>query len=404
MTKHLFSVISLLLLAPGCQGPDSVLLATVDCDPNASPSYSIQVMLSEPSRREDTKIFPASPSGQPLHFPTSLALIVPRSHSGQLNLAFLALDANSGTTAHSTDTTTLEEGAETKISVNLTSGNDLCGNRILDPGEKCDDGNLFSFDGCDFNCQMESPSTNQQADAGSPDTKIADSSPPPDTSSIPDSSLPDTLPPDTSIPDTLASPNPDMRPTGTTVTFLNGKAMGAMTGNGWVALGPLDSLSDPKCGTATYTSTTTNCAATTWNTTSSLCITGTIPALNAIPDYTDNWGIQIGVDATDPADTGLGQTLTSVAITVTGIPTSGLRAMVHRMNDPVGSNYCSPMTSGTAIPFTNFNTKCYDTPPDGTPLTAADVTNIDQVSVQVSSSSTAITVTNLCITKITFTR
>jgi hypothetical protein len=60
------------------------------------------------------------------------------------------------------------------------------------------------------------------------------------------------------------------------------------------------------------------------------------------------------------------------------------------------------MTSGTAIAFTSFNTKCYDTPPDGVALTAADVPNIDEIYVDVPSITTAITVTNLCITGIAF--
>ena len=197
-----------------------------------------------------------------------------------------------------------------------------------------------------------------------------------------------------------AGGSPGGPPTGTTVTFLNGKAVGAMTGYGWVALGSADSLSDPKCGTSPFTS-TTNCAATTWSTTTSLCMTGAIPALGPTPDYTGNWGVQVGVNSTDAAGV-LGQALTSVTITVTGAPTSGLRAMVHRKGDVVGAGYCSPMTSGTAIPFTSFNTKCYDTPPDGTALTAADVANIDQIGVQVSSGTAAVTVTNLCITGITF--
>jgi hypothetical protein len=79
--------------------------------------------------------------------------------------------------------------------------------------------------------------------------------------------------------------------------------------------------------------------------------------------------------------------------------------MVHRKGDTVGSGYCAAMTSGTAITFTSFNTKCYDTPADGTALTAADVANIDQIGVQVSSNATAaITVTKFCITGIAFTK
>ena len=126
MTRTILASITLLLLAPGCQEPDSVLLANLDCDPNTTPSYSIQVMLSEPGPREDTKIFPSN--GQPLHFPTTLALEIPRNHSGQLDLAFLARDANARTTAHATARTTLAEGSETEISVRLSAGDDLCGN------------------------------------------------------------------------------------------------------------------------------------------------------------------------------------------------------------------------------------------------------------------------------------
>ena len=190
-------------------------------------------------------------------------------------------------------------------------------------------------------------------------------------------------------------------PTGLTVTFLNGKAVGAMTGYGWVALGSLDSLSDPKCGTAAFTS-TTNCAAATWSTTTSLCITGVVPALGATPDYTNNWGVSVGVNSTDPAGTGLGQPLTSVAITVTGSPTSGLRAMMHRKGDPDATSYCAALTSGTAMPLTSFTTTCYTPTTPGTALTAADVPNIDKISVQVSSGTAAVTVANLCITGITF--
>lgn len=211
MTRTISMSIALLLLTMGCREPDSVLLANLDCDPNAAPSYSIQVMLSEPGPRRDTKIFP--PNGQPLHFPTSLALVIPRNHSGLINLAFLALDASSRTTAHATDRTTLAEGSETEISVRLSAGDDLCGNGNIDPGEQCDDSNLFSFDGCDDECQLESPSSATPPDAGSPshlDTNPTDTL----TEQSPDARLPDALPdqsPD-AIPNSDRSPqNPDLQ-------------------------------------------------------------------------------------------------------------------------------------------------------------------------------------------------
>ena len=189
-------------------------------------------------------------------------------------------------------------------------------------------------------------------------------------------------------------------PTGTTVTFASGKAEGAMTGSGWVALGAEDSITDPTCDGAVITS-TSNCTNTDWNSTTALCITGSIPAQPAVnPDWTDNWGVMVGVSSTAPAGSGLGQSFTSITITVTGSPTAGLSAVIHRKSDPEGTNYYAALTSGTAIILTDFKTE----PENNTPvaLTNEDVPNIDLIGVQVTSTTTPITVTNLCITGIAF--
>jgi hypothetical protein len=191
------------------------------------------------------------------------------------------------------------------------------------------------------------------------------------------------------------------------VTFLNGKAVGAMTGYGFPALGSSDTVSDPTCGPtkATITKATPCAASPNWSSTTGICISGSIPALPAAPaatDYSNNWGVSVGVSSTDPAGAGLGQSFSSITIAMSGSPTSGLRAQVHRKGDPVDTSYCSPLTPGTAIPLTSFTLTCYNTAAPGTAITAADVPNIDQVMVQVSSTSTAITVTSLCITGITF--
>lgn len=192
-------------------------------------------------------------------------------------------------------------------------------------------------------------------------------------------------------------------PTGTTVTIANGKGVGAMVGYGWVSLGSADTLTDPKCGTAAITSAAACTTTTTWSTTNSLCISGSIPALPASPtssDYSTNWGVSIGLNATDPAGGTLAQAFSSVAITVTGTPTSGLRAQVHVKGDPDGTSYCYNYASG-AMPLAKFAQDCYNTTP--TLLIAASaIGNIDKVMIQVSSAATAITVTNLCITGITF--
>jgi hypothetical protein len=178
-----------------------------------------------------------------------------------------------------------------------------------------------------------------------------------------------------------------------------------MTGYGFVALGAQDSISSPTCGTALITKAAPCTTSTVWSSTSALCMSGSVPALPAAPtsaDYTNNWGVSIGLNSTDPAASGLGQSFVSVAITVTGTPAAGLRAVVHRKGDVDDVSYCAALTSGTAIPLTSFVTDCYNTVPAGTKITTADIPNIDKISVQVSSTSAAITVSNLCITGITF--
>ncbi|MGA9657387.1 MAG: hypothetical protein WBP56_10200 [Polyangia bacterium] len=196
-------------------------------------------------------------------------------------------------------------------------------------------------------------------------------------------------------------------PSGTTVTFASGKAAGAMTGYGWVALGVSDTISDPTCGAnkAAITNAAPCAADPNWSGTG-LCISGSVPALPAAPtstDYSNNWGVSVGVNATDTTPSGgLGQSFSSVTITVSGSPSSGLRAMVHRKGDADATSYCATLTSGTAMPLTSFSTTCYTPASPGTAITATDVPNIDKISVQVSSGSAAIPVSSLCITGITF--
>jgi hypothetical protein len=214
-------------------------------------------------------------------------------------------------------------------------------------------------------------------------------------------------------------------PSGGAVNFCNGKAQGLMSGYGWVALGTLDNLSDPTCDT-TKTPITKAAACTTttnWSTADGLCISGTIPGLPASPvqaDYDANWGLEIGVNTSEPpvakGGTTLGGAYTSVALTFTGTPTTGLRAEIHRKGDGDSGVFCANISSsGTPISLASFSTQCWGGCPGGTPapagikdtsvcypLTAADVPNIDLVGVQVSSTAAPITVSNLCLTNVEF--
>jgi hypothetical protein len=194
-----------------------------------------------------------------------------------------------------------------------------------------------------------------------------------------------------------------------TVNFCNGRAQGSMSGWGWVAMGALDTISDPTCDTDKHAITkdapcTTQ---TNWNSSDGLCINASIPALPASPvqsDYDNNWGVQIGVNTSEPpaasGGTTLGGSYTKVTMTLSGSPLTGLRAMLHRKGDNDQTTYCANMTNGTSMSITAFNTKCWDG--SGTAMVAADVPNIDKVGVQVSSTASAITVSALCLKEVKF--
>jgi hypothetical protein len=197
----------------------------------------------------------------------------------------------------------------------------------------------------------------------------------------------------------------------TNVCFFEGAAKGAMTGWGWVALGALDKLTDPTCDTDKHEITADKACTTTtnWNpdTKNGLCISGTIPALPAAPyqsDYDNNWGIQIGVNTSEPPGTTLGKDYTAITLTFTGEPAKYNRAELHVKGDAAGVTYCADTTSGKEIKLTSFNKKCWDgsaaKPEDG--LTAEMVKNIDKVGIQVSSTQSEIAVKNLCLMGIQF--
>jgi hypothetical protein len=192
-------------------------------------------------------------------------------------------------------------------------------------------------------------------------------------------------------------------PDSNAVAFCKGQAVGAMTGWGWVALGSADTLTDPTCDTAkaAITSAAPCTANTNWNKTDALCMSGSIPALaGEEPDYAGNWGIQLGVNAKDPNE-GMGTSWKTVTLSVSGSPTTGLRAILHKSGDADDVGYCAGMKSGTALAITDFNSMCWDS--SGDDLTEGDAGSIDKVGVQVTPSTEEdITVSDLCLTKVEF--
>lgn len=187
-----------------------------------------------------------------------------------------------------------------------------------------------------------------------------------------------------------------------TVTIRDGQALGAMSGYGWVALAALDTVTSPTCGGVALTAATPCLSGMQWSRPNALCVSGYIPALPAgatDTDFDTNWGIAVGVNA-GPAGHAIGRPFATIAFDVSGTPTVGLRAKVHRKGDPAEIDYCLDVLPSVPVSLTSFNTRCWDG--TGTFLAAADVPLIDVVGVQVPSRSTAITVTDLCFAGVTF--
>jgi cysteine-rich repeat protein len=311
-----------------------------------------------------------------------------------------------------TTLTVTSTGTSTGTGTSTTdAGVAVCGNGILDPGETCDDGNTVSSDGCSAECQIEPGWTCPVP--GQPCTPICG-----DGIVVGDEECDcgnGTVP----VPEGCPGPNNDMTyggctthcmfgptpasPTGTpaTVTFLGGTAQGAMTGYGWISMGLDTNVTNPTCTDGALVTSGESCQYG-WNSADSLCMSGVIPATT---DYADDWGVQIGVSSVSSVDSsgnpirGIGISYTSIMLSFHGSPSAGLRIYVHRHGDPPSVSYCVPYVA-TPVPLTNFNTACWNG--SGTGLLASDVPNIDMVMLDVVSTSSVITVTNLCLDSITF--
>jgi len=206
------------------------------------------------------------------------------------------------------------------------------------------------------------------------------------------------------------SGNPDCTPDDNTLCFVQGSAKGALKGAAWVALGVLDTITDPTCSGAAITKDSPCNSATTWNSDSKLCMTGTIPALPAKAvqkDYDDNWGEAIGVntDEPPPAKGGapLGKSHKTITFYIEGKPATGIRAKIHVTGDDDQTSYCATFNPGDKVTLTAFNTHCWNTNESGAKFLAdTDVPNIDSLGIQVSATGSEIKVDNLCLDKVEF--
>jgi hypothetical protein len=205
------------------------------------------------------------------------------------------------------------------------------------------------------------------------------------------------------------------------VTFTNGKAAGLFTGVGWVAGGtsvaggtgtPLTTFGTPTCpaGDGTLTGGTgAGCSAIAWETTNSLCMSGTIPALTACPancttpgetgeDYAEDWGAEVGVNVSMVANTAMGQSFSAMTVNFTGTLNGFIKLNVV---DSSHNSYCYyNYVSGTPVAASQLTQSCWQTSSPGPALSS--LANITSVGLQIDSSLTAETFTDFCMNSIAF--
>lgn len=143
--------------APSCSsGGDSAIVVHVQ-GPTALPAtlppiFRLHAIVSNDDT-SDSKMFPMTAPTQAIAMPTAFSITLPRSRTGELDVAVDALDATGNILAYGAGSATISVGGTSEVTVTLTAGISLCGNGHVDDGEQCDDGDRVTSGGCDFRCQ-----------------------------------------------------------------------------------------------------------------------------------------------------------------------------------------------------------------------------------------------------------
>lgn len=133
---------------------------------------------------------------------------------------------------------------------------------------------------------------------------------------------------------------------------------------------------------------------------SSVCISGKVGQITGSPpDYTDDWGCGVGINlnqAQGNMTTANTYALTGTGVTVTtsAVPSCTSARVIL---DEGGVTYCAALTSGVLIPWTTFNTACWDN--SGTALTGAPTSKAIKIQF-VASTTASCTFSNFCITQV----
>jgi cysteine-rich repeat protein len=153
MKTRVLALLLSTLVAVGCGQSSTVIVLTVTASPDVPSVDHVRVTLSN-AGMSDVKVYPESTVKTPIAFPARLAIVVPASRSGIVDLALDGLDAAT-IVANGGGSVPITSGQRTSVSLALRRGPAACGNRATEPGEQCDDGNRISGDGCNFLCRNE---------------------------------------------------------------------------------------------------------------------------------------------------------------------------------------------------------------------------------------------------------
>lgn len=134
----------------------------------------------------------------------------------------------------------------------------------------------------------------------------------------------------------------------------------------------------------------------------SLCISGSVGIIGGTPpDYSDDWGCGIGVNVNQMMGMGTPKnaftlTGTGVTVNVSTVPSCTVARVVLDQSGATPA-YCAALTPGVEIPWSKFNTACWD----GSGTALAGPPTSQSLKVQfVSSTMQACPFTNFCITDI----
>jgi cysteine-rich repeat protein len=176
IAKVFFVVVLGALGLLACSSSSSTVFVTVTKSSVVPPVTRLRLTLSTGGVSE-VKVFPETAVAGPITFPASLALVLGASRVGRLDVAIDGLDEAMAIVANGALSLAVVAGAQTNGSVELHSGPSLCGNHVLDPSERCDDGNRISGDGCDYSCAVEERSDAGALSDGAVDRHDLDSAP-----------------------------------------------------------------------------------------------------------------------------------------------------------------------------------------------------------------------------------